>query len=98
MYASIGAEIPTETGWTFEPKYDGMRALAFVTPTRVKLMTRNGKDKAAQFPEIASALIALGRRRRRPMILDGEVVALERNKAGHFQKLQGRFQLKSQED
>src|SRR5690348_15805307 len=98
MYVSIGAESPTEMAWTVVPKYDGMRALAFVTPTRGKLMTLNGKDKAAQLLGIATALIAPGRRRRRPMILDGEVVALERNKAGHFQKLQGRFQLKSQED
>lgn len=98
MYATIGNEIPSEVGWTFEPKYDGMRALAFVTATRVRLMTRNGKDKAAQFPEVASALMALGRRRRRPLVLDGEVVALERNKAGHFQQLQGRFHLKSPED
>lgn len=95
MYASIGTDIPNEAGWTFEPKYDGMRALAFVSPTRVRLMTRNGKDKARQFPEVADALRAFGRRRRKPAILDGEVVALERNKPGHFQSLQGRFQLKS---
>jgi bifunctional non-homologous end joining protein LigD len=98
MYATIGTDIPSEGGWTFEPKYDGMRALAFVGSGRVRLMTRNGKDKAAQFPEIADALRVLGRRRRRPMILDGEVVALEHNHPGHFQTLQGRFQLKSPND
>src|SRR6266566_2011289 len=45
MYASIGSEIPGK-GWTFEPKYDGIRVLAYATPDDVKLMTRNGKDKA----------------------------------------------------
>ncbi|MGH7484805.1 MAG: DNA polymerase ligase N-terminal domain-containing protein, partial [bacterium] len=30
MYCSIGSEVPGK-GWTFEPKYDGIRVLAFVT-------------------------------------------------------------------
>ena len=98
MYATIGAEAPTGSGWSFEPKYDGMRALAFISPSRVRLMTRNGKDKAKQFPEVASALGLLGQRLRRRCILDGEVVALERNRPGHFQALQGRFHLKSGPD
>jgi bifunctional non-homologous end joining protein LigD len=98
MYATIGTDVPTESGWTFEPKYDGMRALAFVSPTRVRLMTRNGKDKAKQFPEVVAALGALGRRLERRCILDGEVVALERNRPGHFQALQGRFHLKNGPD
>jgi bifunctional non-homologous end joining protein LigD len=98
MLATIGTEVPEGTDWTFEPKYDGMRAIAFVSPTRVRLMTRNGKDKAAQFPEVTEALQSLARTWRRPMILDGEVVALERKKPGEFQRLQGRFQLKSAKD
>src|SRR5206468_6549614 len=81
-------------GWTFEPKYDGMRALAFVNPSRVRLVTRNGKDKAPQFPEVATALGKLARKLKRHVILDGEVVALERNRPGRFQSLQGRFHLK----
>ena len=98
MYATIGTEAPTGSGWSFEPKYDGMRALAFVGPTRVRLMTRNGKDKAKQFPEVTAALGALGRRLGRRCIVDGEVVALERNRPGHFQALQGRFHLKGGDD
>ena len=94
MYATIGTEAPTGSGWSFEPKYDGMRALAFVSPARVRLMTRNGKDKAKQFPEVTAALGALGRRLGRRCIVDGEVVALARNRPGHFQALQGRFHLK----
>src|SRR5690348_6340690 len=98
MYASIGTEIPAHGGWSFEPKYDGMRALAFVEPTRVRLVTRNGKDKAAQFPEVVAALGKLGRQLGRRLVLDGEVVALERNRPGHFQSLQGRFHLKRAAD
>ena len=98
MYATIGTEAPTSSGWSFEPKYDGMRALGFVSPTRVRLMTRNGKDKAKQFPEVTAALGRLGRRLGRRCIVDGEVVALERNRPGHFQALQGRFHRKGSAD
>ena len=34
MYASIGTSVPEGDGWTFEPKYDGIRVLAFVTGRR----------------------------------------------------------------
>jgi bifunctional non-homologous end joining protein LigD len=98
MYATIGTDIPAVGDWSFEPKYDGMRALAFVGPTRARLMTRNGKDKSAQFPEVIAALGRLGRQLGRKVILDGEVVALERNRPGHFQSLQGRFHLKGAAD
>jgi len=98
MYATIGTEMPHDGSWTYEPKYDGMRALAFLGSTRVRLMTRNGKDKAKQFPEVIASLETLGRRLKRRVVLDGEVVSLERNRPGHFQKLQGRFHLKNAAD
>ncbi|HEX9127851.1 MAG TPA: DNA ligase D [Gemmatimonadaceae bacterium] len=93
MYASIGTEIPGK-GWTFEPKYDGIRVLAFATPTEVKLITRNGKDKAEQFPEIVSALKKLTSQAKRPLVLDGEIVALANGEPARFQELQGRIQVK----
>jgi bifunctional non-homologous end joining protein LigD len=93
MYASIGTEIPGK-GWTFEPKYDGIRVLAFATPTEVKLITRNGKDKAEQFPEIVSALKNLASQTKRPLVLDGETVALANGEPARFQELQGRIQVK----
>jgi bifunctional non-homologous end joining protein LigD len=93
MYASIGTEIP-DKGWTFEPKYDGIRVLAFATPTEVKLITRNGKDKAEQFPEIVSALKKLTSQTKRPLVLDGEIVALANGEPARFQELQGRIQVK----
>jgi len=95
MYATIGDDIPRGKDWTFEPKYDGMRVLAFVDRRRVRLMTRNGHDKAAQFPEIVALLRELASRAKAPLILDGEVVALERGHAGSFQALQTRMHLKN---
>jgi bifunctional non-homologous end joining protein LigD len=93
MYASIGTEIPGD-GWTFEPKYDGIRVLAFTTEADVKLITRNGKDKAAQFPEVVAALKKLASQTKRAFLLDGEIVALIDGKPARFQELQGRMHVK----
>ncbi len=93
MYASVGTDIPAGE-WTFEPKYDGIRILAFTTADEVRLITRNGKDKAAQFPEIVEALRKVARRARRSFVLDGEVVALVDGKPARFQELQGRMHVK----
>jgi bifunctional non-homologous end joining protein LigD len=92
MYASIGADVPGE-GWTFEPKYDGVRVLAFTTPGEVRLITRNAKDKAPQFPEIAEALRKLAATKKRSFVLDGEIIALIDGKPARFQELQGRMHL-----
>jgi bifunctional non-homologous end joining protein LigD len=93
MYASIGAEIPGK-GWTFEPKYDGVRILAFATPSDVRLITRNAKDKSAQFPEITQALRSLATKKKRSFVLDGEIVALVDGKPARFQELQSRMHVK----
>jgi bifunctional non-homologous end joining protein LigD len=93
MYAGIGTEIPGD-GWTFEPKYDGIRVLAFTTAADVKLITRNGKDKAAQFPEVVAALKKLASQTKRAFLLDGEIVALIDGKPARFQELQSRMHVK----
>ena len=93
MYASIGDRVPGE-GWTFEPKYDGVRVLAFATPGDVRLITRNAKDKAAQFPEIVDALSALATKKKKAFVLDGEIVALIDGEPGRFQELQSRMHVK----
>ncbi|HEV7594782.1 MAG TPA: DNA ligase D [Gemmatimonadaceae bacterium] len=93
MYASVGSEVPGE-GWTFEPKYDGIRVLAYATPTDVKLVTRNGKDKAQQFPEIVAVLKKLASQSKRSLVLDGEIVALTDGEPARFQELQSRMHVK----
>ena len=80
MYATLGHDLPSGTGWTFEPKYDGMRVIAEVSARTVRLVTRNGRDKSTQFPELILALRALARRAGRSLLLDGEVVARKRRR------------------
>jgi bifunctional non-homologous end joining protein LigD len=91
MLATVGTEIPNGEEWTFEPKYDGIRILAFVADGSVSLLSRNGNSKTAQFPEIVSALAGLSRARKKPFVLDGELVALDGNAPARFQQLQGRM-------
>ena len=94
MYASIGTSIPEGEGWTFEPKYDGIRVLAFITRDAVRLITRNGNDKTKQFPEIANALRALGKKAERELVVDGEIIAVVRGEVARFQALQDRMHVK----
>ncbi len=92
MLATPAAQAPGGEGWTFEPKYDGIRVLAFATADSAVLLTRNGNDKARQFPEAADALRALAAEVGRPVVLDGEVVAVsEGGRPGRFGEIQGRM-------
>jgi bifunctional non-homologous end joining protein LigD len=85
----------------YEPKYDGVRTLALLTPGRprpgVRLTSRLGNDKTSQFPEIARELERFAKERlKSPLLLDGEVVALDdRGRPVSFQHLQGRIHVKS---
>ncbi|HEV7704921.1 MAG TPA: DNA ligase D [Gemmatimonadaceae bacterium] len=94
MLASVGTDIPAGSDWTFEPKYDGIRVLAYATPEAARLVTRNGKDKTAQFPAVAEAVRKLASRGRRAVVLDGEIVALDHGKPARFQELQQRMHVK----
>ena len=87
----------------YEPKFDGIRALVSLEPAtgqpRVRLWSRNGNDKTAQFPEVVKALRDFAQRLKAPVLLDGEVVALDaRGEPGGFQQLQGRMHLKGERD
>lgn len=82
----------------YEQKFDGIRAIAVVEPAaptpRVQLLSRNGNDKTKQFPEIVRALRTLGTQVNGPVILDGEIVALdERGNPASFSALQSRMHL-----
>jgi bifunctional non-homologous end joining protein LigD len=91
MLASVGEELPRGDAWVFEPKYDGIRVLAFVARGEASLVSRNGIDKAKQFPEIVEALLALSKRARRQFVIDGEIVVMRGDAPLRFQELQSRM-------
>jgi len=82
----------------YEPKYDGIRALVEVTPAAggadVHIWSRLGNEKTTQFPSIVAALVKAAARLRAPLLLDGEIVALDdQGRPAGFQQLQGRIHL-----
>lgn len=103
MLATLADPPLTGTGLVFEPKYDGIRALVHAAPARgagdVRIWSRLGNDKTSQFPSLAAALVAWARALKRPVLLDGEIVALhDDGRPAGFQKLQGRIHLTDARD
>lgn len=72
MLAKAAAKVPTDPGvWSYEPKWDGFRALVFRDGESLSLISRSGKDLGRYFPELVDAL----RHELAPRcVLDGEVV------------------------
>ncbi len=72
MLAKAQVKVPDDTGvWSYEPKWDGFRALMFRDGDDVVLQSRNGKDLGRYFPELLDALREETATR---CVLDGEIV------------------------
>ena len=73
MLAVPAAEIPEpEAAWGAEFKWDGVRAVAYVSAGELRLLSRSGRDMTRAYPELAE----LGRQAGpRDMVLDGEIAA-----------------------
>src|SRR5689334_17932476 len=92
MHCETQDEAFTRDGWLFELKLDGYRLIASKSRGEALLLTRNGNDYTAVFPEIAKAVKAL------PCddcIIDGEVVVLDDKGVPSFSRLQKRGRLSS---
>ncbi len=94
MLATAADEPFDSPAFSFEPKWDGVRTLAFVDGGVVRLQTRNLLDCTAQYPEahgIAEALTGGYQ-----AILDGEIVALDEKGVPSFQRLQPRMHVRDE--
>lgn len=91
MLASLAAEAFSKEGWVFEPKFDGIRVIAYIFEKQVMLLSRNGMNITAKFPSIVEELQKL----KSNMIIDGEIVALNDQGVPSFEALQARSLLKS---
>ena len=105
MLATLADAPLTEQGLIYEPKYDGIRALVHVAPAEredrnaIRIWSRLGNEKTGQFPSIVKALTPLARSLTGPVLLDGEIVALdEKGRPAGFQRLQGRIHVKGARD
>jgi bifunctional non-homologous end joining protein LigD len=99
MLASLVDASLDDPQLVYEPKYDGIRAIVEIAPKgEVRLWSRLGNEKTRQFPEIAAALTHWARARKEPLVLDGEIVALDaKGDPTGFQNLQGRIHLGGRE-
>lgn len=90
MLAETRAEPFSRPGWVFEVKLDGYRMRAVRAQGAGKLITRNGNDATAAFPELARALAALPFDK---LLMDGELVILDEAGRPSFQRLQNRARI-----
>ena len=94
MLASTDTPPVAQHGLVYEPKYDGIRALIDLTPTDVRIYSRNGHDKTPQFPAIVSALQKIAAKVKVPLLMDGEIVAMSQTGVPlGFQQIQHRISL-----
>ena len=85
MKAKLVETAPTGADWIYELKFDGFRVEAIKGDTKVKLLSRNENDLTKKFDQIAAATANLPCAE---CVIDGEVVALDREGRSSFQLLQ----------
>src|ERR687893_913123 len=71
--------LPTGGGWSYEPKWDGFRSIAFVDGADVYLQSRNGRPLRRYFPELT---FPEGR-----YVIDGEIVLFDERGRQDFDAL-----------
>jgi ATP-dependent DNA ligase len=76
-------ELPAGEQWSYEPKYDGFRCIAFVDGDELTLQSRSGKPLGRYFPELA---FPPGH-----YVLDGEIVIDAEDGGQDFDALQQRI-------
>ncbi len=77
-----------ESQWSFEVKWDGVRAIAYAKPGRLRLESRNLREITDGYPEVRGLLRDLGMRE---AVFDGELVAFDEAGRPSFERLQRRM-------
>ncbi|MGO9909409.1 MAG: DNA ligase D [Solirubrobacteraceae bacterium] len=93
MMAQPASALPRDPkNWSFEVKWDGVRAIAYVKPGRLRLESRNLNDITDAYPEVRGVVGALGMHE---AVLDGEIVAFDDSGRPSFERLQRRMHVTS---
>ena len=88
MLAGAGTLPRDESRWSFEVKWDGVRAIAYIKPGRLRLESRNLNEITDAYPELRGILRDLGMR---DAVLDGEIIAFDAEGRPSFERLQRRM-------
>jgi bifunctional non-homologous end joining protein LigD len=92
MLATLIEHAFSDPEWLFEIKWDGERALSFISDGKVTLRSRKGTDISAQYPDLAGLPDALHAKN---AILDGEIVVLDDSGHSNFGRLQERMHVRA---
>ena len=85
---AITGPMPEGKDWSYEMKWDGLRAVVYVDGGRARVMTRNDREVLAQYPELRAMAEAMGSTQ---AVLDGEIVAFDEQGRPSFGRLQQRM-------
>ncbi|PYX89304.1 MAG: DNA ligase D [Acidobacteria bacterium] len=88
MLALPVGSAPEGPEWLFELKWDGVRALCFITKNGIRMSSRRGNRIEKQYPELARAPEYLAAE---SALLDGELVVLDAQGRPNFSLLQSRI-------
>jgi bifunctional non-homologous end joining protein LigD len=80
-------KVPTGSDWIHEIKHDGYRMMVIREHDRVRLISRGGYEWADLFPLIVSAVLKLPEKH---LVIDGEVVVLDKEGKSDFDSLRSR--------
>ncbi len=89
MLATLVAKPFKDDGWFFEPKLDGFRVIAFIKDGQVTLRSRNNVDNTQKYSPVVTSLEAQSASQ---LVLDGEMVALDRKGIPSFEHMQNYLQ------
>ena len=84
MLATSAKKIFNDPEWIYELKWDGYRLIAHIDHGKVEIHSRNGISYNSKFPNLVKDLERIPQK----VILDGEVVVVDKTGIPDFQKLQ----------
>jgi bifunctional non-homologous end joining protein LigD len=90
MLAVAGSPPEVSQGWSFEFKWDGVRAIVAAAGKRLRVTSRNGNDITGGYPELFAAELGA----EHALLLDGELVALDHDGRPDFGLLQQRMHVR----
>lgn len=94
MLARTGAMPADQDDWSFEVKWDGVRAIVRSSPEQFEVRSRADNVVTPGYPELAGLQAALGDHR---AVLDGEIIAFADDGRPSFQALQERMHVRGPE-
>jgi bifunctional non-homologous end joining protein LigD len=94
MLATPG-QPPAGSGWAVEFKWDGIRAVLAAGAGGVRVWSRNGNDVTASYPELTTDPTAAALGERGPLLVDGEIVALDERGRPSFSRLAERMHVRA---